>query len=209
MESCKQAETDPSSGKIFAYVYNTNSEALQVVREALEMFRRMDPDALPASADQENKAAIVGMFYHAFLAENALNPLIFPSLRKFETETVSMVAGMLHGGAACVGSVTSGGTESILTAVKTYRDRARKLFPSITQPEIVSKTNHFVPYFMSLLTPSCAGGTPHYPPCFRQGCRLLWVENKTCSTEIRLDTRFECLQEGIACDRFTILVLTQ
>lgn len=163
LESCKQAEADPSSGKIFAYVYNTNSEALQVVQEALEMFRGMDPGALPASVDQENKAAIVGMFYRAFLAENALNPLIFPSLRKFETEIVSMVAGMLHGDAACVGSVTSGGTESILTAVKTYRDRARKLFPSITQPEIVSKTNHFVPYFMSLHTSSPL--PPHSLPC--------------------------------------------
>ncbi|CAI7990790.1 Sphingosine-1-phosphate lyase, partial [Geodia barretti] len=78
------------------------------------------------------------MFYHAFLHENALNPMVFPSLARFETETVAMAAGMLHGNERVVGSVTSGGTESILMAVKTYRDRARDLWPHITQPEMVA-----------------------------------------------------------------------
>ena len=77
------------------------------------------------------------MFFHAFMHENALNPMVFPSLRRFETEIVSMVANMLHGNSAVVGNVTSGGTESILMAVKTYRDRARVLFPQITAPEMV------------------------------------------------------------------------
>ena len=48
-----------------------------------------------------------------------------------------MVGNMLHGGSGVVGTLTSGGTESILMAVKTYRDRARHLFPSIKEPEIV------------------------------------------------------------------------
>ena len=45
---------------------------------------------------------------------------------------------MMHGDADVVGSLTSGGTESILMAMKVYRDRARKLFPHITKPEMVS-----------------------------------------------------------------------
>ena len=54
---------------------------------------------------------------------------------KFEAEVVAMTAGML--GAAetddeIVGAVTSGGTESIIMAMKTYRDRA-----GIAQPEMV------------------------------------------------------------------------
>lgn len=81
---------------------------------------------------------LVKMFFHAFMHENALSPMVFPSLCRFETEIVAMVADMLHGDGAVVGSVTSGGTESILMAVKTYRDRARALFPQITQPEMVS-----------------------------------------------------------------------
>ena len=89
-----------------------------------------------------SKQAIIDMFLHAFMHENALNPLVFPSLRQFEVETVAMVANMLHGDLQCVGSITSGGTESILMAVKTYRDRARKLYPHITKPEIVSRTKN-------------------------------------------------------------------
>ena len=49
-----------------------------------------------------------------------------------------MTASMLHGDVNVVGNITSGGTESILCAVKAYRDRARHLYPGITQPEMVS-----------------------------------------------------------------------
>lgn len=50
-------------------------------------------------------------------------PGVFTSVRKFEAEIVAMVVSMLHGGGdvgAC-GSLTSGGSESILMAVKAYR----------------------------------------------------------------------------------------
>lgn len=69
--------------------------------------------------------------------ENALNPMLFPQLLRFETEVVAMTASMLNGDSKVVGNVTSGGTESILVAVQAYRDRARKLFPSIKHPEVV------------------------------------------------------------------------
>lgn len=147
LEKCKKADTDPHSGKIFAYVYTTDNECFQVVERALQTFKDMDPEGLPSSSDQESRAAIVQMFHTAFLHKNALNALVFPSLRKFETETVAMVADMLHGSADCVGNITSGGTESILVAVKTYRDRARKLFPSIKNPEIVSWTTSLCTFF--------------------------------------------------------------
>ena len=56
---------------------------------------------------------------------------------------MSMTTWMLHGDADCAGSLTSGGTESILMAVKTYRDRAKALFPYITRPNmIVAQTVH-------------------------------------------------------------------
>ena len=69
--------------------------------------------------------------------------------RKFETEVVAMTANMLHGDSKVVGSLTSGGTESILMAVKTYRDRARALFPNIKKPEMVSVKAQM--WLMSLL----------------------------------------------------------
>merc|ERR1711976_213330 len=64
--------------------------------------------------------------------------MIFPSLRRFENEIISMSAAMMNGDDEVVGSLTSGGTESILMAMKTYRDRAKKLFPQIKNPEMVA-----------------------------------------------------------------------
>jgi sphinganine-1-phosphate aldolase len=48
-----------------------------------------------------------------------------------------MVAGLLHAGPNTAGNITSGGTESILMAVKTARDKARADHPEITDPEIL------------------------------------------------------------------------
>ena len=70
------------------------------------------------------------------------NPLhfdVWPSGVKFEAEIVSMTANMLNADKAedeIVGTVTSGGTESILLAMKTYRDRARAE-KGITEPEMI------------------------------------------------------------------------
>jgi sphinganine-1-phosphate aldolase len=75
--------------------------------------------------------------YNMFFSKNALSPLAFPSLKKFETDVVSMTIDLLHGDKKCRGSMTSGGTESILMAVKTYRDWAREEFPHIKEPEMV------------------------------------------------------------------------
>ena len=72
---------------------------------------------------------------------NPLHTDIFPSATKFEAEIVSMVANMMGqgrtpDGAEIVGCVSSGGTESILLAMKTYRDRAREE-KGITAPEMI------------------------------------------------------------------------
>ncbi len=73
------------------------------------------------------------------------NPLhfdIWPSGVKFEAEIVSMTAHMLGADATddeIVGTVTSGGTESILLAMKTYRDWARAE-KGIAEPEMIVPT---------------------------------------------------------------------
>ena len=78
--------------------------------------------------------------YALFSQGNPLHPDLWPSISKFEAEVVAMTSAMLHGGAdaapqAC-GTVTSGGTESILLAMRTYRDHARAT-RGITDPEVV------------------------------------------------------------------------
>jgi glutamate/tyrosine decarboxylase-like PLP-dependent enzyme len=75
-----------------------------------------------------------------YFAENALNPLAFRSLKRMEAEIVQMSASMLHGPDGCVGTLTTGGTESILMAVKAARDLARSERPWIRRPEIVAPT---------------------------------------------------------------------
>jgi sphinganine-1-phosphate aldolase len=71
-----------------------------------------------------------------FLHENALNTKAFPSLGEIQSEVCGWTASLLHGGAGVAGFMTSGGTESILCAVKAARERA-KAERGVTAPEIV------------------------------------------------------------------------
>lgn len=92
----------------------------------------------------EDHVAFLNRIYALTSQTNPLHADIWPSIAKYEAEIVAMTADML--GAAAVdsnlaeeqicGTVTSGGTESILLAMKTYRDRARET-RGITSPEMV------------------------------------------------------------------------
>jgi sphinganine-1-phosphate aldolase len=75
--------------------------------------------------------------YALFFSENGLNPMAFPSLKKFEAEVVAMTADLLGGDGETAGNMTSGGTESILMAVKTAREWARARNPATTAPEMI------------------------------------------------------------------------
>jgi sphinganine-1-phosphate aldolase len=79
--------------------------------------------------------------YALYFSENFLNPMAFRSLKRMETEVVRMSATLFGGDGDVVGTMTSGGTESILMAVKAYRDRARKRRPWIRRPEIVAPSS--------------------------------------------------------------------
>jgi sphinganine-1-phosphate aldolase len=71
-----------------------------------------------------------------YLHENALNTFAFPSLRDIQSEVVGWTADLLHGPDTTAGFLTSGGTESILCAVKAARERAR-VERDVTEPEMV------------------------------------------------------------------------
>ena len=72
--------------------------------------------------------------------------MAFKSLMKMEAEVVRMSANLFHGDADTVGVMTSGGTESILMAVKAYRDYARKKRPWILRPEIIMPSSAHVAF---------------------------------------------------------------
>ena len=128
-------------------------------------------DELRSMADREHarwkEGYASGAVYHGaaehiefmnqvYALNSQANPLHFdlwPSATKFEAEVVSMTAGMLGGDAArehdatrpVVGTVTSGGTESILLAMKAYRDWARKRRGN-GEPNVVAPTTAHVAF---------------------------------------------------------------
>ncbi|CAM9180541.1 unnamed protein product [Ectocarpus fasciculatus] len=72
---------------------------------------------------------------------NPLHAELWPSIMKYESEIIAMVANMMNGGdASVVGCVTSGGTESIILAIKTHRDYYREKY-GITEPEMIACTS--------------------------------------------------------------------
>jgi sphinganine-1-phosphate aldolase len=86
----------------------------------------------------EKHVDFLNQIYALHSQTNPLHADVWPSITKYEAEVVAMTANMLGGGGTdeVCGTVSSGGTESILLAMKTYRDwgRDRK---GIRNPEIV------------------------------------------------------------------------
>jgi sphinganine-1-phosphate aldolase len=86
--------------------------------------------------------AFLNQVYAINAQSNPLHFDLWPSTVKYEAEIVSMTAHMLgadRSSEAIVGTVTSGGTESILLATRTYRDWAR-IRHGVKQPELVVPT---------------------------------------------------------------------
>jgi glutamate/tyrosine decarboxylase-like PLP-dependent enzyme len=71
-----------------------------------------------------------------FLHENALNTNAFPSLAEIQREVCDWTASLFSAPEGVAGFMTSGGTESILCAVKAARERGRAE-RAITAPEMV------------------------------------------------------------------------
>ncbi len=76
--------------------------------------------------------------YGLYFSENGLNPMAFQSLKRFETDIINMTAQMLYGDKKTVGTLTSGGTESCLLPVLTYRDMAKAKRKLPFKPEMIA-----------------------------------------------------------------------
>lgn len=94
---------------------------------------------------QDEHVQLLSEVYALHSQSNPLHPDVWPSAAKYEAEIVAMCAQMLGAGEASDGTVSdqaicgvvsSGGTESILLAMKAYRDRARAE-KGITRPEMI------------------------------------------------------------------------
>lgn len=84
-------------------------------------------------------SALADEAYRRFSSDNALNTDAFPSLRRIQADVVGIVGEWLEGDDAA-GFMTTGGTESILMAVKAARERGRRE-KDIGHPNIVLPTS--------------------------------------------------------------------
>ena len=109
MRAARANDVKWHEGKVFSLVFHAGDEIYNLLKEA----------------------------YTMFFAENGLNPTAFPSLRRFETDVIAIVASLLGSDGSVVGNMTTGGTESILMAVKTARDYFRARRPDIRTPEMI------------------------------------------------------------------------
>ena len=131
--------TTPTDSRVTLPAEGTDRDRL---RQLMEEAASDDADWLRRMAVGTNYPAgddvleVAKEAYLQFFSTNGLLPDLFPSLARFEREVIDYAAGLFHGPDA-VGSITSGGSESILMGVKSARDRARRLHPQITGPEMV------------------------------------------------------------------------
>jgi sphinganine-1-phosphate aldolase len=76
----------------------------------------------------------LGEVFNLYSHANVLQRDMYPSATKFEGEIVAMTSDLLHG--TGVGVVTSGGSESLITALYSYREHARET-RDVTRPNVV------------------------------------------------------------------------
>ena len=109
LQASKADDRDWHSGKVFSLVYSAGDEVHDLHAKALGLFS----------------------------AENGLNILAFPSIGLLSHDLVEFAVSLLGGGRDDVsGYLTSGGTESLLQAVKSARDEGRAR--GITRPKVIA-----------------------------------------------------------------------
>lgn len=82
--------------------------------------------------------------YGKFTVANPIHPDVFPGVRKMEAEIVAMVLAMFNAPVGGAGVTTSGGTESILMACLSARQKAYAE-RGVTEPEMyVSWSNNYL-----------------------------------------------------------------
>lgn len=109
LEALAIGDVDWSDGRLMSGIYDPGDTAHELAAEA----------------------------YRRFLAPNALYINLYPSAARMERDILDSVIELLRGDDGVAGSLTTGGTESIMLAVKAARDHARVHRPGITRPNVV------------------------------------------------------------------------
>lgn len=94
------------------------------------------------SGGNEDLSDVLLKVYGMTALTNPLHADMFPGVRKMEAEIVRMTLSIFHGDDEACGCMTSGGSESILMAMKAMRDWGREV-KGVKQPEVaMAVTGH-------------------------------------------------------------------
>ncbi|MGJ7900943.1 pyridoxal phosphate-dependent decarboxylase family protein [Lysobacter sp. 1R34A] len=110
MSDLRSGDADWRHGRTPLHVYYAGEDVLDVARQA----------------------------YAMFISENALAPAAFPSLKRMQDDILDISLSLLGGGGDAGGTMTSGGTESIMLAVRSahraFRARRPQARPHLLLP---------------------------------------------------------------------------
>lgn len=146
--SLKESDTIWQNGKYFGFSYLPDKEIIQARRKISQLFE----------------------------GGSTLNPMLFHSLSKMEKELVTSIGQLLNAPKGFGGHFTSGGTESIILAVKAAKEHFKKRSLDERMQVIISDTAH---------------------PAFQKACELLAVDPVICETEEGYQMNLEVLKSSI------------
>ena len=159
LDAMAQGDADWRNGRVPLFVFGAGAEVADMGRSA----------------------------FNKFFTENALGGArAFPSLKRMEHEVVAMALDLFHAPAGAAGSMTSGGTESIVLAVQACRDwnRARRADPAHRGNLVLPLSAH---------------------PAFDKAARLMDLEVRRVT--LRADLRADPAAIDAAIDRNTIMAV--
>lgn len=158
LEAMKAGDADWRGGRVPLYVFGSTDDVAEI-----------------------GKAA-----FNAYFTENALGgKRAFTSVKRMEDEVIAMGLDLFHGPEGAAGTMTGGGTESILLAVKAARDLAR-----------ARRGGRFA---ANMVLP----GSAH--PAFDKAAVLMDIEVRR--IPVRADYRADSAAMDAGCDADTILMV--
>ncbi|MCC6720104.1 MAG: aspartate aminotransferase family protein [Acetobacteraceae bacterium] len=159
MDQMKAGDADWRGGRVPLYVFGATPGVAEVGRDA----------------------------FNAFFSENALGAKrAFSSLKRMEEEVIAMALDLFHGPEGSTGNMTSGGTESIVMAIKACRD-----FNRAARGDARHRGNLVLPV------------TAH--PAFEKGASLMDLEVRR--TPVGADLRADPAAMEAAMDADTIMIV--
>jgi glutamate/tyrosine decarboxylase-like PLP-dependent enzyme len=180
LRALKAKDAPWAAGRVWAGVYDAGAEVSETIKAA----------------------------NNEFLCENALYFNYYPSLLTIENKIVRTVARLLGGTDSAVGNFTSGGTESIMTAVRAARDWARATrgltgTPRIVAPLTAHAAVHKAAHFLGCEIVT----TPFEPGTFRADVRSM--EAAITPNTMLLVASAPCYTHGVVDDVPAIAALAK